>query len=95
MSLGQSHCHSWHLKFVLKFVRSRIVSDPKRYQAWWVLKFVSTNDHYDKTIYHTQDHFALSNVKVTVRNYSLCIGFSETCLWPANNFVVKHASGMV
>ena len=35
-----------------------------------------------------KNHVARSKVKVTVSTYSLCVGFSETCLCPAPNFVL-------
>ena len=42
-----------------------------------------------------KNHIARSKVKVTVRTYSLFIGFCETCLCLAHNFVIMHAPGMV
>ena len=42
-----------------------------------------------------KNHVATSNVKFTVRTYSVCIGLNETYLCPAHNFVVGPTSGMV
>ena len=42
-----------------------------------------------------KSHVATSKVKFTVRIYSLFIGFTETCSFPAHNFVVAPASDMV
>ena len=42
-----------------------------------------------------KNHVAKLKVVVTVCTYSLCLGFSETCLCPPHNFVVMHASGVV
>ena len=36
-----------------------------------------------------KNHVARLKVKITVRSYTLCIGFNETCLCPANNFVMR------
>ena len=42
-----------------------------------------------------KNYVATSNVKFTVRTYSLCIGLNETYSCPADNFVVGAAPGMV
>ena len=42
-----------------------------------------------------KNHVATSKAKFTVRTYSLCIGLNETYLFPAHNFVVGPASGMI
>ena len=42
-----------------------------------------------------KNHVATSKAKFTVRTYSLCTGLNETYLFPAHNFVVGPASGMV
>ena len=42
-----------------------------------------------------KNHVATSKVKFTVRTYSLCIGLNETYSYPAHDFVVGPAPGMV
>ena len=42
-----------------------------------------------------KNHVAMSEVKFTVRTYSLCICLNETYSCPAHNLVVGPAPGMV
>ena len=60
-------------------------------QLGGIRKLFSTNDYQDKTLCPVKNHVVRSKFKFTVRTYSLCIGFIETCSCPAHNFVVVPA----
>ena len=51
-------------------------------------KLFGANDHHYKKMCREQNHIVRLKVKVTVSNYTLCTGVSDSCLCPAHNFIM-------
>ena len=90
MSLGQRSKPQSALKFCAFQNRARPLTSPCMlgFEDYLALMIITA-----RQCVMCKNHVARS--KVTVGIYNLCIGFSETCLCPAHNVIVAHASGMV